>query len=208
MPQKSNKRNKIKKRRGCHRILQYLNSCNEIKTSPSFFIKAWKKKEGSAGNFHHHFHLLQNMDHCQTWQNFFFYAKFDILPVIFFNAFSCSFHFLFYWFFFLIFQAFFPSTLDSIQQIHSSSSVKHNNQWNNDGIKYWVPTKHEANQALRVPSEPIISSQVSNEIEFQKSNELLIPGKNSIFFFSFKNMKQRNETIIWPWWCHVQTIEN
>ena len=144
------------------------------------FLSKHEKKEGSAGNFHHHFHLLQNMDHCQTWQNFFFYAKFDILPVIFFNAFSCSFHFLFYWFFFLIFQAFFPSTLDSIQQIHSSSSVKHNNQL------YWVPTKHEAKQALRVPLEPTISSQVSNEIEFQKSNELLIPGKNSIFFFLLK----------------------
>ena len=142
------------------------------------FLSKHEKKEGSAGNFHHHFHLLQNMDHCQTWQNFFFYAKFDILPVIFFNAFSCSFHFLFYWIFSTFFQAFFPSTLDSIQQIHhSSSSVKHNNQL------YWVPTKHEAKQALRVPLEPTISSQVSNEIEFQKSNELLIPGKKIKRFF-------------------------
>ena len=82
-----------------------------------------------------------------------------------------------YTFFFCFFQAFFPSTLDSIQPIHQSSNVKHN-QWNNaeQSSLYWVPTKHEAQEALRVPLEPTISTKVSNEIEFQKSNELLIPG--------------------------------
>ena len=143
------------------------------------FLSKHEKKRGKCWQFSSSFSFvakhgsLPNMAEIGVFYN----AKFDILQVIF----SMLFHARFTSYsieFFQLFQAFFPSTLDSIQQIHhSSSSVKHNNQL------YWVPTKHEAKQALRVPLEPTISSQVSNEIEFQKSNELLIPGKKIKRFF-------------------------
>ena len=41
---------------------------------------------------------------------------------------------------------------------------------------YWVPTKDEArNEALKVPFSPSVDTQLTNEIEFHKSNELLVP---------------------------------
>ena len=132
--------------------------CWQFSSSFSFVAK-----HGSLPNMAEiGFFIMRNLTFCkQFFQCFFMLVSLPIL-LNFFN----------------FFQAFFPSTLDSIQQIHhSSSSVKHNNQL------YWVPTKHEAKQALRVPLEPTISSQVSNEIEFQKSNELLIPGKKIKRFF-------------------------
>lgn len=150
------------------------------------FLSKHEKKRGKCWQFSSSFSFVAKHGSLPNMAEFFFLCEIWHFASNFFQCFFMLVSLPILLNFFLIFQAFFPSTLDSIQQIHSSSSVKHNNQWNNDGIKYWVPTKHEANQALRVPSEPIISSQVSNEIEFQKSNELLIPGKPknfSRFFF-------------------------
>ena len=47
---------------------------------------------------------------------------------------------------------------------------------------YWVPTKDEArNEALKVPFSPSVDTQLTNEIEFHKSNELLVPGTTKCF---------------------------
>lgn len=59
---------------------------------------------------------------------------------------------------------------------------------------YWVPTREEA-EAITVPSEPTLDSKLTNEIEFQKSDELLVPGKKMIanfFFCSTMKIVRRN----------------
>ena len=78
--------------------------------------------------------------------------------------------------FFLI-QVFFPASSSStIEQIRSQVRENWATVANTRKPYYWVPTREEA-EAITVPSEPTVDSKLTNEIEFQKSDELLVPGK-------------------------------
>jgi hypothetical protein len=65
------------------------------------------------------------------------------------------------------FQAFRPSPSSPLSHSSSSSQFPY----------LWVPSKIEAQEAVPVPFQPTVDTQLSNEIEFHKSNELLVPGK-------------------------------
>jgi len=63
------------------------------------------------------------------------------------------------------FKAFRPSPSSPLSHSSSSSQFPY----------FWVPSKIEAQEAVPVPFQPTVDTQLSNEIEFHKSNELLVP---------------------------------
>ena len=107
--------------------------------------------------------LLRPYEQFEHFEYIFQFLKVNLLNIFCLNYISTFFSHSF-------FQAFRPSPSSPLSHSTSSSQFPY----------FWVPSKIEAQEAVPVPFQPTVDTQLSNEIEFHKSNELLVPGKQKV----------------------------